>query len=117
MVATNNSGTSYLKKSRPAKIRRSELQALADLLKSADTSLGKFGEAVSQYPVVLTHLLRAANSSLTGCATAITSPTHAALFLGERRVDFLLATLPKELVDDEMDGSAGNSVDLGQNQY
>jgi len=115
MVATNNSGTSYFKNSRPAKIRRSELQALADLLKAADTSLGKFGEAVSQHPVVLTHLLRAANSSLTGCATAITSPTHAALFLGERRVDFLLATLPKEFIEEDTDGSAANSVDLGQN--
>jgi hypothetical protein len=39
---------------------------------------------------------------MTGSAVTITEPTHAALFLGSRRVAFLLNTLPPEIIDDDL---------------
>jgi HD-like signal output (HDOD) protein len=47
-------------------------------------------------------LLRAANSSLTGSSVEITDPAHATLFLGSRRVSFLLSTLPPEIIEEDL---------------
>lgn len=100
-VAANNDSGGLFRRPRPAKISRDELQVLISLLESADTSLIRFGNAVSSHPAVLQHLLRAANSSLTGSVTEISDATRATLYLGTRRVLFLLNTLPPEMIEDE----------------
>jgi hypothetical protein len=104
------------RKSEPSKILRSELNRLVEMLRASDTSLIKFGEAVAGYPVVLKQLMRAANSSLTGSSVEITEPGHATLFLGTRRVTFLLDTLPSEIIEEDVEetteedqGDAGES--------
>jgi len=100
-VATNSDSGGLFRRPRPALISRDELQNLIGLLESADTSLIRFGNAVSSHPAVLQHLLRAANSSLTGSVSEITDATRATLFLGTRRVLFLLNTLPPEMIEEE----------------
>lgn len=100
MAATNDTG-SLFRKPRPVRILRSELQRLIGILETSDTSLTQFGSEVSRHPAVLQQLLRAANSSLTGCATEILDPTRATLFLGTRRVLYLLNTLPPEVIEEE----------------
>lgn len=102
MATTNQQSSGIFKKPRPAKIRLSELKNLISMLEATDTSLVKFGKEVSGHPVVLKQLLRAANSSMTGSSVTITEPTHAALFLGSRRVTFLLNTLPPEIIEDDL---------------
>ena len=100
-VAANNDSGGLFRRPRPAKISRDELQALITLLESTDTSLIRFGNAVSSHPAVLQVLLRTANSSLTGSATEISDATRATLFLGTRRVLYLLNTLPPEMIEEE----------------
>ena len=95
-----SSGT--FRKPQTSKILRSELMRLVEMLRASDTSLIKFGEAIRQYPPVLRQVLRAANSSLTGSAVEITEPGHAALFLGTRRVAYLLNTLPAEIIEEDL---------------
>lgn len=73
--------------------------------------MSRFGEAVSKHPVVVQQLMRAANSSLTGSAVEISTPAHAALYLGARRVSFLLNTLAPEIIEeDEQGDSAGEGA-------
>jgi HD-like signal output (HDOD) protein len=105
MAASNEPFSSLFGKKRPAQIRRSELNQLIQMLEAADASLIQFGEAVSHYPVVLNQLMRAANSSLTGSAVEITTPAHAAIYLGSRRVIFLLSTLPPEIIEEDVSES------------
>lgn len=100
-VAANNDSGGLFRRPRPAKISREELQALITLLESSDTSLIRFGNAVSSHPAVLQQLLRAANSTLTGSTTEISDATRATLYLGTRRVLYLLTTLPPELIEEE----------------
>lgn len=100
-VAANTDTGGLFRRPRPARISRNELQNLITLLESSDTSLIRFGNAVSSHPAVLQHLLRAANSSLTGSSTEISDATRATLFLGTRRVLDLLNTLPLELVEEQ----------------
>ena len=100
-VAANNETGGLFRRPRPARISRDELKALVTLLESADTSLMRFGNAVSGHPAVLQHLLRAANSSLTGSVTEISDATRATLYLGTRRVLYLLNNLPPEMIEEE----------------
>lgn len=100
-VAANTETGSLFRRPRPARISRDELKALIELLESSETSLIRFGNAVSSHPAVLQHLLRAANSSLNGSATEISDATRATLYLGTRRVLYLLNTLPPEMVEGE----------------
>jgi HD-like signal output (HDOD) protein len=100
-VAANSEAGGLFRRSRPAKISREELKALSMLLESSDTSLIRFGNAVSSHPAVLQYLLRAANSSLTGSVSEITDATRATLYLGTRRVLYLLDTLPAEMIEEE----------------
>lgn len=103
MATINPSGTSLFRKTKPQQIRRSELSGLIEVIEASDSNLIKFGNEISRHPAVLKQLLRAANSSLTGSAVEITEPAHATLFLGSRRVVFLLKTLPPELVEEDME--------------
>ena len=103
MVSSDEHSSGIFRKPRPSKILRSELNRLVEMLHASDTSLIKFGEAVAGYPAVLKQILRAANSSLTGSAVEITEPVHATLFLGTRRVTFLLETLPSEIIDEDVE--------------
>lgn len=100
-VAANTDSGGLFRRPRPAKISRDELKGLVTLLESSDTSLIRFGNAVSAHPAVLQHLLRAANSSLTGSISEISDATRATLFLGTRRVLYLLNTLPPEMMEEE----------------
>ncbi|HQZ69185.1 MAG TPA: HDOD domain-containing protein [Planctomycetaceae bacterium] len=103
MASSNEVSGSIFRKPQPKKILRSELNQLIEMLHASDSSLIKFGEQVSQHPAVLKQILRAANSSLTGSAVEITRPAHAALFLGSRRVIFLLNTLPPEIIEEDLE--------------
>ena len=102
MATTNRQSTGIFRPPTPAKVRLSELKNLISMLEATETSLVKFGKEVSGHPMVLKQLLRAANSSMTGSAVTITEPAHAALFLGSRRVTFLLNTLPPEIIEDDL---------------
>lgn len=102
MASSSDYSGSIFRRPRPAKVLRSTLNGLIEMLRSADSSLIKFGQEVSQHPAVLKPLMRAANSSLTGSAVEITEPAHAALFLGARRVEFLLSTLPPESIEEDI---------------
>ncbi len=101
MTGTNEKSSSLFRIARPPRIRRSELRQLLEMLESPDCSMSRFGEAISRHPSVVKQLLRAANSSLTGSAVEISSPAHASLYLGSRRVSFLLNTLAPELIDED----------------
>jgi len=102
MSGPGQSTISIFGKKRLAQIRRSELKELIEMLEATDSSLVRFAQAVSRHPVVLKQLLRAANSSLTGSAVEITEPAHAAIYLGSRRVVFLLNTLPPEVIEEDI---------------
>jgi HD-like signal output (HDOD) protein len=102
MAPSNDFSSSIFRKPQPSKVLRSELNQLIKMLQASDASMIKFGEAVSRHPVVLKQIMRAANSSLTGSAVEITEPAHAALFLGTRRVVFLLNTLPPEIIEEDV---------------
>lgn len=101
MSVKNESSGGIFKKTRPEKIRRTELKMLIQMLEAQDSSMVKFGNQVTRHPVVLKQILRAANSSLTGSTVEITEPAHAALFLGSRRIVFLLNTLPPEIIEED----------------
>ncbi|MFN9721180.1 MAG: HDOD domain-containing protein [Planctomycetota bacterium] len=101
MTRFNEKNSNLFRIARPPCIRRSELRQLLEMLESPDCSMARFGDAVSKHPVVLKQLLRAANSSLTGSAVEISAPAHAALYLGSRRVSFLLNTLAPEFIDED----------------
>ncbi len=100
-MAANTETGGLFRRPRPARISRDELKALIDLLESSETSLMRFGHAVSVHPAVLQHLLRAANSSLIGSVNEILDATRATLYLGTRRVLYLLNTLPPEIIEEE----------------
>jgi len=102
MANTSEVGGSLFRKPRPTKILRSELKLLLEMLEMQELSVSRFGQEVMRHPSVLKALLRAANSSLTGSAVEITDPAHATLFLGSRRVAFLLNTLPPEIIEDDL---------------
>ena len=108
MASSSDYSGSIFRRPRPAKVLRSTLNALIEMLRAADSSLIKFGQEVSQHPAVLKPLMRAANSSLTGSAVEITEPAHAALFLGARRVEFLLSTLPPESIEEDIPEQGDN---------
>ena len=74
MASSSDYSGSIFRKPRPAKVLRSTLNALIEMLRSTDSSLIKFGQEVSHHPAVLKPLMRAANSSLTGSAVEITEP-------------------------------------------
>ena len=100
-VAANTETGGLFRRPRPARISRDELKALIDLLESSDSSLMRFGNAVSVHPAVLQHILRAANSSLIGSVNEILDAPRATLYLGTRRVLYLLSTLPPEMIEEE----------------
>lgn len=102
MVNTTETGGGLFRKPRPVKVMRSELNHLLEMLEAQDVSVVRFGQEVSRHPSVVKALLRAANSSLTGSAVEITDPAHATLFLGSRRVSFLLSTLPPEIIEEDL---------------
>lgn len=101
MTGTNERTGSLFRIARPPRIRRSELRQLLEMLEAPDCSMARFGEAIAKFPSVVKQLLRAANSSLTGSAVEIHSPAHASLYLGSRRVSFLLNTLAPELIEED----------------
>ncbi len=101
MANTSEVGGSLFRKPRPTKILRSELKLLLEMLEMQELSVSRFGQEVTRHPAVLKALLRAANSSLTGSAVEITDAAHATLFLGSRRVAFLLNTLPPEIIEED----------------
>lgn len=101
MANTSEVGGSLFRKPRQTKILRSELRQLVEMLEMQEVSVTRFGQEVLRHPSVLKAILRAANSSLTGSAVEITDPAHATLFLGSRRVAFLLNTLPPEIVEED----------------
>lgn len=100
-MAANTETGGLFRRPRPARISRDELKALIDLLESSDSSLMRFGNAVSVHPAVLQHILRAANSSLIGSVNEILDAPRATLYLGTRRVLYLLSTLPPEMIEEE----------------
>ena len=102
MASSSEYSGSIFRKPRPVKVLRSTLNALIEMLRASDSSLIKFGQEVSRHPAVLKPLMRAANSSLTGSAVEITEPAHATLFLGARRVEYLLSTLPPEIIEEDI---------------
>ena len=110
MALSNEVTAGIFRKPRRSKILRSELNQLVEMLRASDASLIKFGQAVAKHPVVLKHIIRAANSSLTGSAVEITEPAHAVLFLGTNRVTFLLNTLAPEIIDEDLASSADSVV-------
>jgi HD-like signal output (HDOD) protein len=101
MTTSDKIPSSIFRKQAPKKILRSELNVLLEMLRTTDFSLTKFGQEVSRYPVVFKQILRAANSSLTGSAVEISEVAHATLFLGSRRVEYLLSTLPSEIIEED----------------
>jgi HD-like signal output (HDOD) protein len=106
MVSSNELPSSIFRKPRLAKIPRSELNGLIEMLHSSDASLVKFGQAAARYPLLIKQIMRAANSSLTGSAVEITEAAHAVLFLGTRRVTLLLNTLPPEIIEEDVESNA-----------
>jgi HD-like signal output (HDOD) protein len=101
MTTSDKLPSSIFRKQALRKVLRSELNHLIEMLRTADSSLIKFGQEVSRHPVVYKQILRAANSSLTGSAVEISDVAHATLFLGSRRVEFLLNTLPPEIIEED----------------
>lgn len=101
MTTSDKLPSSIFRKQAPKKVLRSELNHLIEMLRTTDSSLIKFGQEVSRHPVVYKQILRAANSSLTGSAVEISDVAHATLFLGSRRVEFLLNTLPPEIIEED----------------
>jgi HD-like signal output (HDOD) protein len=101
MAAISESTGSLFRRPNPVRVLRSQLNMLIEMLRAPETSLIKFGHEVAKHPAVLKPLMRAANSSLTGSAVEITEPAHAALYLGARRVEFLLSTLPPEIIEED----------------
>ena len=102
MASSNETTPSIFRKPQLPKVRRSEINQLVEMLRASDVSMVKFGHEVARHPVVLKQIMRAANSSLTGSAVEITEPAHAVLFLGTRRVTFLLGTLPAEIIEEDV---------------
>ncbi len=94
--------SNIFKKARLPRVLRSDLKNLVEMLERPDYSMSKIGAEVSSHPAIVQEILRAANSSLTGAAGQITDPAHAILFLGSRRVIFLLNTLPEDLIEAEV---------------
>ena len=103
MTTSDKLPSSIFRKQTPKKVLRSELNHLIEMLRTTDSSLIKFGQEVSRHPLVYKQILRAANSSLTGSAVEISDVAHATLFLGSRRVEFLLNTLPPEIIEEDPD--------------
>ena len=101
MATSNDQKGSIFRKPPAVKVLRSVLNSLIEMLRSSENSLAKFGQEASRHPAVLKQLLRAANSSLTGSAVEITEVAHATLFLGSRRVEYLLSTMPPEVVEED----------------
>jgi HD-like signal output (HDOD) protein len=101
MTTSDKLPSNIFRKQAPRRILRSELNHLIKMLRMTDSSLIKFGQEVSMYPMVYKQILRAANSSLTGSAVEISDVAHATLFLGSRRVEFLLNTLPPEIIEED----------------
>lgn len=114
MANSKQDSESNTKKATSTKILRSQLNQLIEILHASDSSLATFGKRISDYPSVRKQLLRAANSSLTGSSVEITEPAHAALFLGTRRVEFLLNTLPPEIIEEDQieDGDSPPAVEI-----
>ena len=108
MTISDKNPSRIFRKQAPKTILRSELNQLLEMLLNRDSSLITFGQEVSRHPAVSKQILRAANSSLTGSAVEITDLAHATLFLGSRRVEFLLNTLPPPIIEEDPaeDGSA-----------
>lgn len=102
MTTPNQIPSSIFRRLNTAKILRSDLNSLIEMLQTPDSSLIKFGQEVSRHPLIVKQILRAANSSLTGSTVDISEPTHATLFLGSRRVVFLLNTLPPEIIEENI---------------
>lgn len=102
MTTSDKPSSSIFRRPAAQKIQRSELNHLIEMLRMTDSSLIKFGQQVSRYPAVYKQILRAANSSLTGSSVEITDPAHATLFLGSRRVEFLLNSLPSEIIEEDV---------------
>lgn len=90
------------RKQTPNRILRSELNHLIEILQNTDSGLIKFGREVSRHPAVCKQILCAANSPLTGGVVEITDPAHATLYLGSRRIEFLLSTLPSEIIEEDL---------------
>jgi HD-like signal output (HDOD) protein len=109
MPSSNESISSLFRKPAPPRVRRSELRMLIEMIEATEGSLVRFGKAVSLHPVVTKQLLRAANSSLTGSSVEIKDATHATLFLGSRRVVYLLNTLPPEVIDEDCEDTAASA--------
>ena len=106
MTTSDKIPSSIFRRQAPVKILRSELNHLLEMLQITDVSLMKFGQEVSRHPSIYKQILRAANSSLTGSSVEITDPAHATLFLGSRRVEFLLNTLPSEIIEEDVEVEA-----------
>lgn len=102
MTTPNQVSSSIFRRSDTTRVLRSDLNSLIEMLQAPDSNLIKFGQEVSRHPAVVKQILRAANSSLTGSVVDIREPTHATLFLGSRRVVFLLNTLPPEIIDENI---------------
>ncbi|MDA1230753.1 MAG: HDOD domain-containing protein [Planctomycetota bacterium] len=102
MTTPNQIPSSNVRRPNSAKVLRNDLNSLIEMLQAPDSSLIKFGEEVSRHPAIVKQILRAANSSLTGSVVDIREPTHATLFLGSRRVVFLLNTLPPEIIEENI---------------
>ena len=102
MTTSDKLPSSIFRKQAPKKILRSELNLLIEMLRATDASLVKFGQEVSRHPAIYKQVLRAANSSLTGSAVEISDVAHATLFLGSRRVEFLLNTLPPDIIEEDL---------------
>jgi HD-like signal output (HDOD) protein len=103
MTPSDKLPSNIFRKQATRKIQRSDLNLLIEMLRASDASLVKFGQEISKYPAILKQLLRAANSSLTGSAVEISDPAHATLFLGSRRVEYLLNFLPSELIEEDLE--------------
>lgn len=102
MTTPNQIPSSIFRRPNTVKVLRSDLNSLIEMLQAPDSSLVRFGQEVSRHRAIVNQIMRAANSSLTGIAADIRDPTHATLFLGSRRVVFLLNTLPPEIIEENI---------------
>lgn len=103
MTTYDNIPSSLFLRPVPTRILRSELNHLLEMLQMTDANLKIFGQEASRHPVVYKQILRLANSSLTGSSVEITDTAHATLFLGTRRVEFLLNSLPSEIIEEDLE--------------
>ncbi|MCP4170411.1 MAG: hypothetical protein GY758_06515 [Fuerstiella sp.] len=73
-----------------------EMKRLARWLEGHEINLNEFGERLSSYDGLSRYVVAVANHSAASAVSAISEPTHAAAFLGQRTLRRLLSPLAME---------------------